>query len=203
MRSGIIAKKLGMTRVFTDAGDHVPVTVLHVEGCQVVAHRTQEKNGYTALQLGIGRAKVKNVSKAERGRFAVAQVEPKLKLAEFRVAEDKMLPVGAEITADHFSVGQYDDVTGVTLGKGFAGPMKRWNFSGLRATHGVSVSHSSHGSTGNRQDPGKVFKNKKMAGHLGVERVTTQNLKVVSTDGERGLILLQGAVPGAENSWVE
>ena len=168
MRSGIIAKKLGMSRVFTDAGDHVPVTVLQVEGCQVVAHRTQEKNGYTALQLGIGKAKVKNVSKAERGRFAVAHVEPKLRLAEFRVAEDKMIPVGAEITADHFAVGQYVDVTGVTIGKGFAGPMKRWNFGGLRATHGVSISHRSHGSTGGRQDPGKTWKNKKMAGHMGV-----------------------------------
>ena len=170
MRSGIIAKKLGMTRIFTDAGEHVPVTVLQVEGCQVVAHRTQEKNGYTALQLGVGKAKVKNVSKAERGRFAVAQVEPKMKLAEFRVAEDKLIPVGAEITADHFAVGQYVDVTGVTIGKGFAGPMKRWNFGGLRATHGVSVSHRSHGSTGGRQDPGKTWKNKKMAGHMGVEQ---------------------------------
>ena len=182
MRSGIIAQKLGMTRIFTDAGEHVPVTVLKVEGCQVVAHRTQEKNGYTALQLGVGRAKVKNVSKAERGRFAVAKVEPKMKLAEFRVAEDKLIPVGAEITADHFLVGQFVDVTGVTIGKGFAGPMKRWNFGGLRATHGVSVSHRSHGSTGGRQDPGKTWKNKKMAGHMGVEQVTTQNLRVVQTD---------------------
>src|ERR1700684_168586 len=202
MRSGIIAKKLGMTRIFTDAGDHVPVTVLSVEGCQVVAHRTQEKNGYTALQLGIGRAKVKNVSKAERTRFAVAAVEPKMKLAEFRVAEDKLLPVGAEITADHFVVGQYVDVTGVTIGKGFAGPMKRWNFSGLRATHGVSVSHRSHGSTGGRQDPGKTFKEKKMAGHMGVDRVTTLNLKVVMTDVERGLVLVEGAVPGAKGGWI-
>ncbi len=170
MRSGIIAKKLGMSRIFTDAGEHVPVTVLQVEGCQVVAHRTQEKNGYTALQLGIGKAKVKNVSKAERGRFAIAHVEPKLRLAEFRVAEDKLIPVGAEITADHFTVGQYVDVTGVTIGKGFAGPMKRWNFGGLRATHGVSISHRSHGSTGGRQDPGKTWKNKKMAGHMGVDQ---------------------------------
>ena len=176
MRSGIIAKKLGMSRIFTDAGDHVPVTVLQVEGCQVVAHRTQEKNGYTALQLGVGKAKVKNVSKAERGRFAVAHVEPKMRLAEFRVAEDKMIPVGAEITADHFTVGQYVDVTGVTIGKGFAGGMKRWNFGGLRATHGVSVSHRSIGSTGGRQDPGKTWKNKKMPGHMGVDKVTTQNL---------------------------
>ncbi len=203
MRSGIIAKKLGMSRVFNDAGDHVPVTVLQVEGCQVVAHRTQEKNGYTALQLGIGKAKVKNVSKAERGRFAVAHVEPKLRLAEFRVAEDKMIPVGAEITADHFAVGQYVDVTGVTIGKGFAGPMKRWNFAGLRASHGVSISHRSHGSTGGRQDPGKTWKNKKMAGHMGVEKVTTQNLRVVRTDVERGLILVEGAVPGHAGGWIE
>ncbi len=202
MRSGIIAKKLGMTRVFTDGGDHVPCTVLSVEGCQVVAHRTKDKNGYTAVQVGAGRAKVKNVSKAERGRFAIAAVEPKMKLAEFRVAEDKLLPVGAEITADHFVVGQYVDVTGVTLGKGFAGPMKRWNFGGLRATHGVSVSHRSHGSTGGRQDPGKTWKNKKMAGHMGTETVTTQNLKVVRTDVERGLILVEGAVPGFAGNWI-
>ena len=202
MRSGIIAQKLGMTRIFTDAGEHVPVTVLKVEACQVVAHRTQEKNGYTALQLGVGRAKVKNVSKAERGRFAVAHVEPKMKLAEFRVAEDKLIPVGAEITADHFLVGQFVDVTGVTIGKGFAGPMKRWNFRGLRATHGVSVSHRSHGSTGGRQDPGKTWKNKKMAGHMGVDQVTTQNLRVVQTDVERGLILVEGAVPGSKGGWI-
>src|SRR5271170_2599253 len=202
MRSGIIAKKLGMSRVFTDAGDHVPVTVLQVESCQVVAHRTQEKNGYTALQLGVGKAKVKNVSKAERGHFAVAKVEPKMKLAEFRVEEDALLPVGAEITADHFVVGQYVDVTGVTIGKGFAGAMKRWNFGGLRATHGVSISHRSHGSTGGRQDPGKTWKNKKMAGHMGAEKVTTQNLRVVRTDVERGLILVEGAVPGHAGGWI-
>ena len=202
MRSGIIAKKLGMTRVFTEAGDHVPVTVLSVEGCQVVAHRTKEKNGYVAVQVGAGKAKVKNVSKAERGRFAIASVEPKMKLAEFRVAEDKLIPVGAEITADHFAVGQYVDVTGVTLGKGFAGPMKRWNFGGLRATHGVSVSHRSHGSTGGRQDPGKTWKNKKMAGHMGTDTVTTQNLKVVRTDPERGLILVEGSVPGFAGGWI-
>src|ERR1700729_912451 len=202
MRSGIIAKKLGMSRVFTDAGGHVPVTVLQVESCQVVAHRTQEKNGYTALQLGVGKAKVKNVSKAERGRFAVAHVEPKMRLAEFRVEEDKLIPVGAEITADHFAVGQYVDVTGVTIGKGFAGPMKRWNFRGLRATHGVSISHRSHGSTGGRQDPGKTWKNKKMAGHMGTDRVTTQNLRVVRTDPERGLILVEGAVPGSAGGWI-
>ena len=202
MRSGVIAQKVGMTRVFTDAGDHVPVTVLKLDGCQVVAHRTQEKNGYTAMQLGIGRAKVKNVSKAERGRFAVAQVEPKMKLAEFRVPEDKLIPVGAEITADHFVPGQFVDVTGTTTGKGFAGPMKRWNFGGLRATHGVSVSHRSHGSTGGRQDPGKTFKNKKMAGHMGVDRVTTLNLRVVQTDVERGLILVEGAVPGTAGGYI-
>ena len=202
MRSGIIAKKLGMTRIFTDAGDHVPVTVLSLEGCQVVAHRTVEKNGYSALQVGVGRAKVKNVSKAERGRFAVAQVEPKLKLAEFRVTEDKMLPVGAEITADHFAIGQYVDVTGVTLGKGFAGPMKRWNFGGLRATHGVSIRHRSHGSTGGRQDPGRVFKNKKMAGHMGQTRITTLNLQVAAVDMENGVLMIKGAVPGSKGTYV-
>jgi large subunit ribosomal protein L3 len=202
MRSGLIAQKVGMTRIFTDAGEHVPVTVLKVEGCQVVAHRTQDKNGYTALQLGIGRAKVKNVSKAERERFAVAKVEPKMKIAEFRVNEDKLIPVGAEITADHFLVGQFVDVTGVTIGKGFACPMKRWNFSGLRATHGVSLSHRSHGSTGGRQDPGKTWKNKKMAGHLGTDQVTTQNLRVVQTDPERGLILVEGSVPGHSGNWI-
>jgi large subunit ribosomal protein L3 len=202
MRSGVIAQKVGMTRVFTDSGEHVPVTVLKLDGVQVVAHRTLEKNGYTAVQLGIGRAKVKNVSKAERGRFAVANVEPKLKLAEFRVDADGLLPIGAEITADHFVVGQFVDVTGTTTGKGFAGPMKRWNFGGLRATHGVSVSHRSHGSTGGRQDPGKTFKNKKMAGHMGVDRVTTQNLRVVQTDVERGLVLVEGSVPGYAGNWI-
>ena len=191
-----------MTRVFTDAGEHVPVTVLKLDGCQVVAHRTVEKNGYTAVQLGIGRAKVKNVSKAERNRFAAASVEPKMKLAEFRVPEDGMIPVGAEITADHFVVGQFVDVTGTAIGKGFAGPMKRWNFGGLRASHGVSVSHRSHGSTGGRQDPGKTFKNKKMAGHLGTDRVTTQNLRVVQTDVERGLILVEGSVPGHRGGYI-
>jgi large subunit ribosomal protein L3 len=202
MRSGVIAQKVGMTRVFTDAGEHVPVTVLKIDGCQVVAHRTKDQNGYTAMQLGIGRAKVKNVPKAERERFARAQVEPKLKLAEFRVADDSVIPVGAEITADHFVPGQFVDVTGTTTGKGFAGPMKKWNFGGLRATHGVSVSHRSHGSTGGRQDPGKTFKNKKMAGHMGVERVTTLNLRVVQTDVERGLILVEGAVPGTAGGWI-
>lgn len=202
MRSGVIAQKVGMTRVFTDAGEHVPVTVLKLDGCQVVAHRTKDKNGYTALQLGIGRAKVKNVGKAERARFAVAQVEPKMKLAEFRVPDDGLIPVGAEITADHFVVGQFVDVTGTTIGKGFAGPMKRWNFGGLRASHGVSVSHRSHGSTGGRQDPGKTFKNKKMAGHMGAERVTTQNLRVVQLDVERGLILVEGSVPGHRGGYI-
>jgi len=202
MRSGVIAQKVGMSRVFTDAGEHVPVTVLKIDGCQVVAHKTQDKNGYMALQLGIGRAKVKNVGKAERERFARAEVEPKLKLAEFPVGEDTFLPVGAEITADHFVAGQFVDVTGTTLGKGFAGPMKRWNFGGLRATHGVSLSHRSHGSTGGRQDPGKTFKNKKMAGHMGVDRVTTLNLRVVQTDVERGLVLVEGAVPGAAGGWI-
>ena len=202
MRSGVIAQKLGMTRIFTDAGEHVPVTVLKLDNCQVVAHRTEEKNGYTAVQLGVGVAKVKNVSKAERQRFAVAKVEPKRKIAEFRVPADGLIPVGAEITADHFVVGQFVDVTGTTTGKGFAGGMKRWNFGGLRASHGVSISHRSLGSTGGRQDPGKTFKNKKMGGHLGVERVTTQNLRVVQTDVERGLILGEGAVPGVKGGWI-
>jgi len=202
MRSGVIAQKVGMTRVFTDAGEHVPVTVLRLAGCQVVGHRSKDQNGYVALQLGAGSRKVKNVSKAERGSFAVAKVEPKRKVVEFRVSDDAVIPVGAEITADHFVVGQFVDVTGTSIGKGFAGPMKRWNFGGLRASHGVSISHRSHGSTGGRQDPGKTFKNKKMAGHMGVERVTTLNLKVVQTDIERGLILVEGAVPGAKGGWI-
>ncbi len=202
MRSGVIARKLGMTRIFTDAGEHVPVTVLSVDNCQVIAHRTEEKNGYTAVQLGVGLKKVKNTPKAERGHFAVAKVEPKRKLAEFRVPADKLIPVGAELTADHFVAGQFVDVTGTTIGKGFAGAMKRHNFGGLRATHGVSVSHRSHGSTGGRQDPGKTFKNKRMAGHMGDVRVTTQNLKVVRTDVERGLILVEGAVPGAKGGYI-
>jgi large subunit ribosomal protein L3 len=202
MRSGVIAQKVGMTRIYTDAGEQVPVTVLRLDGCQVVAHLTEEKNGYTALQLGAGLAKVKNTNKAMRGHFATASVEPKRRLVEFRVDPDKLIEVGAEITADHFLVGQYVDVTGTSIGKGFAGGMKRWNFSGLRATHGVSVSHRSLGSTGNRQDPGRTFKNKKMAGHLGAERVTTQNLKVVRTDVERGLILVEGSVPGSKGGWI-
>jgi large subunit ribosomal protein L3 len=202
MRSGVIAQKVGMMRVFTDAGEHVPATVLRLANCQVIAHRTKDKNGYVALQLGAGTRKVGNVSKAERGHFAVAKVEPKRKLAEFRVEESELIPVGAEITADHFVVGQFVDVTGTSIGKGFAGPMKRWNFGGLRASHGVSVSHRSHGSTGGRQDPGKTFKNKKMAGHMGVDRVTTLNLKVVMTDVARGLVLVEGAVPGAKGGWI-
>ena len=202
MRSGVIAQKVGMTRIFTDAGEHIPVTVLKLDNCQVVAHRTIEKNGYVAVQLGSGLAKVKNVSKAQRGHFAVAKVEPKQKLVEFRVSDDALIPVGAELTADHFVVGQFVDVSGTTTGKGFAGGMKRWNFGGLRATHGVSVSHRSIGSTGGRQDPGKTFKNKKMPGHLGAERVTTQNLRVVQTDAERGLILVEGAVPGVAGGWI-
>lgn len=202
MRSGVIAQKVGMTRIFTDSGEHVPVTVLRLDGCQVVAHRTEEKNGYVAVQLGAGRAKIKNVPKAERGHFAVAHVEPKRRVAEFRVDKTGLIPVGAEMTADHFVAGQFVDVTGVSIGKGFAGAMKRWNFGGLRATHGVSVSHRSHGSTGNRQDPGRTFKGKKMAGHLGQERVTTQNLRVVRTDVDQGLILVEGAVPGSKGEWI-
>jgi large subunit ribosomal protein L3 len=202
MRSGVVAQKVGMTRVFTEAGEHVPVTVLRLAQCQVVAHRTKDKNGYVALQLGAGPRRTNNMSKAERGYFAKAQVEPKRKLAEFRVSEDALIPVGAEITADHFVPGQFVDVCGISIGKGFAGGMKRWNFAGLRASHGVSISHRSIGGTGGRQDPGKTFKNKKMPGHLGVERVTTLNLKVVQTDVARGLILVQGAVPGAKSGWV-
>ena len=202
MRSGVIAQKVGMTRVFTEAGAHVPVTVLRLANCQVVAHRTMDKNGYVALQLGSGTRKVKNVTKAERGNFAIAKVEPKRTVTEFRVSEDAMIPVGAEITADHFMPGQFVDVTGTSIGKGFACGMKRWNFGGLRASHGVSVSHRSIGSTGGRQDPGKTFKNKKMPGHMGVDRVTTLNLKVAQIDVERGLILIEGAVPGAKGGWI-
>jgi len=202
MRSGVIAQKVGMTRVFTEAGAHVPVTVLRLANCQVVAHRTMDKNGYVALQLGSGTRKVKNVTKAERGNFAIAKVEPKRTVTEFRVSEDAMIPVGAEITADHFVPGQFVDVTGTSIGKGFAGGMKRWNFGGLRATHGVSISHRSIGSTGGRQDPGKTFKNKKMPGHMGVDRITTLNLKIAQVDVERGLILIEGAVPGAKGGWI-
>jgi large subunit ribosomal protein L3 len=193
----------GMTRIFTDVRRaHVPVTVLKVDNCQVVGQRTVEKNGYSAVQLGVGSRKASRLTKADRQNFAVANVEPKRKVVEFRVSEDNMIDVGAEITVDHFVEGQHVDVTGTTQGKGFAGAMKRWNFGGLRATHGVSISHRSHGSTGQRQDPGKVFKGKKMAGHFGVERVTTQNLRVVRTDVERGLIMIKGAVPGSKGGWV-
>jgi large subunit ribosomal protein L3 len=202
MRTGLIAQKLGMSRVFTDDGNHVPVTVLRIDNCQVVAHRTQDRDGYVALQLGVGAAKVKNVTKPMRGHYAVAKVEPKAHLAEFRVSEDALVPVGAEITAAHFVAGQYVDVVGTSIGKGFAGGIKRWNFGGLRATHGVSVSHRSLGSTGQRQDPGKTFKNKKMAGHMGAERVTTLNLQVVAADPVRGVLMLRGAVPGSEGGWV-
>ncbi|HEY1245727.1 MAG TPA: 50S ribosomal protein L3 [Hyphomicrobiaceae bacterium] len=202
MRSGVIAQKVGMTRIFTAAGEHVPVTVLKLANVQVVAQRTDEKNGYTALQLGAGTRKPSRTPRAERANFARAKVEPKRKLTEFRVSPDNLIEVGAEITADHFVKGQFVDVTGTSLGKGFAGAMKRWNFGGLRASHGVSVVHRSHGSTGQRQDPGKVFKGKKMAGHLGDERVTTQNLEVVATDKDKGLVLVRGAVPGFKGNWV-
>ena len=202
MRSGLIAQKLGMTRVYTEAGEHVPVTVLRVDNCQVVAQRTAEKDGYTAIQLGVGTRKIKNISRAERGHFARAEVEPKRKMVEFRVSPENLVDVGEEITADHYFAGQYVDVVGTSIGKGFAGSMKRHNYGGGRASHGASVTHRSHGSTGQRQDPGKVFKGKKMAGHMGDERVTTQNLQVVRTDAERGLILVRGAVPGAKGGWV-
>ena len=202
MRSGVIARKVGMTRLFTEAGEHIPVTVLQLNNCQVLGHRTEEKNGYTALQLGAGNAKVKNVSRAERGQFAVAKVEPKRRVAEFRVSPENLIDVGAEITADHFVEGQYVDASGISIGKGFAGAMKRHGFGGLRASHGVSISHRSHGSTGQCQDPGKVFKGKKMAGQMGNERVTTLNLRVVKTDADRGLIMVRGAVPGAKGGWV-
>jgi large subunit ribosomal protein L3 len=202
MRSGVIAQKIGMTRIFTEAGEHVPVTVLRLANCQVIGHRTKDKNGYVALQLGAGARKASRLSRAERNNFAVAKVEPKRKVVEFRVDEDALIPVGAEITADHFIIGQFVDVTGTSIGKGYAGGMKRWNFGGLRASHGVSVSHRSIGSTGGRQDPGRTFKNKKMPGQMGVDRVTTLNLKVVQTDVDRGLILVEGAVPGAKGGWI-
>jgi large subunit ribosomal protein L3 len=202
MRTGVIAKKLGMTRLFKDDGTHVPVTVLHLDEVRVVAARTVEADGYSAVQLGIGNAKPKNVSKAQKGHFAKAKVEPAQKLVEFRVANDAVLEAGAMISSTHFTVGQFVDVAGVTKGKGFAGAMKRWNFRGLEASHGVSVSHRSHGSTGNRQDPGKTFKNKKMAGHLGQERVTTLNLQVAGVDEGRNLVLVHGAVPGSKGGYV-
>ncbi|ODA68303.1 50S ribosomal protein L3 [Methyloligella halotolerans] len=202
MRSGVIAQKVGMTRIFTEAGEHIPVTVLKLDNCQVVGQRVADKNGYTALQLGAGLAKAKRLSKAARGQFAAVEVEPKRRLAEFRVTPENLIDVGAEFTADHFVEGQFVDVSGTSIGKGFAGAMKRHGFGGLRASHGVSISHRSHGSTGNSQDPGKVFKGKKMAGHMGDVKVTTQNLKVVRTDVDRGLIMVSGAVPGAKGGWV-
>ena len=202
MRSGVIAKKLGMTRLFLEDGKQIPVTVLQMDNVQVVAQRTSEKDGYSAVQLGAGTAKAKNVSKPMRGHYAAAKVEPKRKLTEFRVAPENMIEVGEEITADHYFAGQYVDVSGTSIGKGFAGAMKRHNFGGLRATHGVSVSHRSHGSTGQCQDPGRVFKGKKMAGHMGAARVTTQNLQIMKTDADRGLIMVKGAVPGSKGGWV-
>lgn len=202
MRSGIIAKKVGMTRLFMEDGKQIPVTVLHLDNLQVVAQRTTDKDGYTAVQLGAGSPKVKRVSKAMRGHFAAAKVEPKRKLAEFRVDPENLIEVGAEISAEHFLAGQKVDVSGTSIGKGFAGAMKRHNFGGLRASHGVSISHRSHGSTGQCQEPGKVFKGKKMAGHMGAARVTTQNLEVVRTDADRGLVFVKGAVPGSKGGWV-
>lgn len=202
MRSGLIAEKMGMTRLFTEDGTHVPVTVLKIEGCEVVSVRTKDKDGYVALQLGFGKTKANRVSKSVRGHFAKANIELKRKLVEFRVSEDCVLNPGDELSANHFIAGQFVDVVGTSIGKGFAGGMKRHNFAGLEATHGVSISHRSLGSTGNRQDPGRVFKGKKMAGHLGAERVTVQNLKVVATDADRGLIMVKGAVPGFEGGYV-
>jgi len=203
MRTGVIAKKLGMTRLFAEDGAHIPVTILELDGCQVVGQRTQERDGYVALQLGAGTKKAKNTNKAQRTTFANAEVEPKHHVTEFRVSEDALIDVGATLSADHFVAGQKVDIQGETIGKGFAGGMKRWNFGGLRATHGVSLSHRSLGSTGQRQDPGKTFKGKKMAGQLGNETITTQNLTVVRVDVERGLIMVKGAVPGHEGSWVK
>ena len=202
MRTGVIATKLGMTSLFTDDGLATPVTLLKVDNCRVIAQKTQEKDGYIALQVGAGSVKAKNVTKPMRGHFAKAKVEAKAKIVEFRVSKDALVETGAELTADHFVPGQYVDVVGNSIGKGFAGAMKRWNFSGLEASHGVSISHRSHGSTGNRQDPGKVFKNKKMAGHLGAERVKTQNLQIVQTDSVQGIIVIKGAVPGSEGGYV-
>ncbi|MBT31136.1 50S ribosomal protein L3 [Thalassobius sp. S69A] len=202
MRSGVIAKKVGMTRLFMEDGKQIPVTVLQLENLQVVSQRTADQHGYTAVQLGCGSVKAKRVSKAMRGHFAAASVEPKRKLAEFRVTEDNLIDVGAELSAEHYVAGQKVDVAGTSIGKGFAGAMKRHNFGGLRASHGVSISHRSHGSTGQCQDPGKVFKGKKMAGHMGAVRVTTQNLEVVKTDADRGLIMVKGAVPGSKGGWV-
>ena len=202
MRTGLVAQKIGMTRIFNADGQHVPVTVMRVDGCHVVAQRTEASDGYVALQLGVGAVKAKSLSKAVRGHFAKAKVEPRRKVVEFRVTPDALVDVGAEITAAHFIAGQKVDVTGTSLGKGFAGGMKRWNFGGMRATHGVSVSHRALGSTGQRQDPGRTFQGKKMAGHMGDERVTTQNLTVVQVDEEQGLIFIKGSVPGGDNGWV-
>ncbi len=202
MRSGVLAKKLGMTRLFLDDGQQVPVTVLHMDSVQVVAQKTVEKDGYYALQLGAGVAKAKNLTKAMRGHFSATKIEPKSKLVEFRVSEDQLIKVGQELTVEHYLEGQYVDVMGTSIGKGFAGAMKRHNFSGLRASHGVSISHRSHGSTGQCQDPGKVFKGKKMAGHMGSSRVTTQNLKIVRTDSDRGILMVKGSVPGSKGAWV-
>jgi len=202
MRTGIVARKMGMTRLFGEDGSHIPVTVLKVDNCQVVATRTMERDGYCAVQIGIEAAKTNRVSKAMRGHYAKAEVEPKRKLVEFRVTEDALLEIGDQITVDHFVAGQHVDVTGTSVGKGFAGAMKRHGFAGLRASHGVSISHRSHGSTGQNQDPGRVFKGKKMAGHMGAKRRTQQNLEVVRTDSDRGLILVRGSVPGAEGGWV-
>jgi large subunit ribosomal protein L3 len=202
MRTGVIARKMGMTRLFQDDGRHVPVTVLSLEGCQVVGQRTADTDGYVAVTLGAGSAKAKNVAKPQRVAFGKAEVEPKAKIVEFRVADDALVEVGTEISADHFVAGQMVDVQGTTQGKGFAGAMKRWGFGGMRATHGVSISHRAHGSTGNRQDPGKVFKNKKMAGHMGARTRTQQNLEIVRTDAERGLIFVKGSVPGSKGAWL-
>lgn len=203
LRSGLLGKKLGMTQVYDEAGNHIPVTVVSLEGCQVVAHKTQDRDGYTAIQLGAGEAKAKRVSKAERERFAKASVTPKKKLVEFRIEGDNFIEVGAAMSAEHFVPGQKVDASGVTVGKGFAGAMKRHNFGGLRATHGVSISHRSHGSTGQCQDPGKVFKGKKMAGHMGAVRRTVQNLEIARVDAEQGLVLIKGATPGSKGAWIE
>ena len=202
MRTGVIATKLGMSRVFSKEGAHIPVTVLQLDACRVVAQRTKEKDGYAAVQLGHGIAKPKNVSKPVRGHFAKQKVEPAKRVVEFRVDERNLIEVGAEISAEHFTIGQFVDVVGTTIGRGFTGPMRRWNFRGLEASHGVSVSHRSHGSTGQRQDPGRTFKGKKMAGHYGVERVTIQNLEVIATDADRGLLYIKGAVPGHRGNTV-
>lgn len=202
MRTGLIAEKLGMTRVLTEQGEHIPVTLLKLDHCQVTDVKTKEKHGYTAVQVGIGRAKIKHISKALRGRYAQTKIEPKKKIVEFEVSEDALLVVGDKISVEHFVPGQYVDVTGITKGKGFAGVMKRHGFGGLRASHGVSITHRSHGSTGQRQDPGRVFKNKKMAGHLGSEKITTQNLKIFLTDSEKGLIVIYGNIPGAKGAYV-